>query len=823
MVLTLLDRVVEARRGRAVVVRGDPGIGKSMLLEALAQAARVDGIEVRAVQTLDFGQAGRDRPSPALAAQLLGIPIDADDVQRRLAIARAVAAGTLPPGDELPALDLLGVSPSAEAASLLATMGNALRERNRARVLHGLVAHAAALRPQVIVVEDVHWADSGEIGQLGDLAAAIATLPVLLALSTRSDDDPISAAWRARARGCPVTMLDLAPLADDEARELAACFADLPVEIVERCLETAAGHPLFLEQLLRTARAGQTTLPGSVRALLLARVERLQGEMQRVLHAAATLGVRFSTAALRHVLGDPELDCSGLEAAGLLVHEGEECRFAHALIRTAIYESLLRSTRRELHRHAAGWYESRDCGLYAEHLTAADDPMASAAQLRAATMEQRAHRLGRALVHAERALELARDGHERFGARALLGDVYLAKGRTEDAIAAFRGSIDMAATRDERVRALIGLATGLRVLDRYDDALAALDQAEQGAVDGAEPQRLAQLWTLRGNLHFPRGELDACLHAHQRALEFAERARSPEDVARALGGLGDAQYQRGRMRTAHGHFQHCIALCDEHGIAGLRLAYLPMLAVTHYYLADFSTARAICDQVAVSAARAGDLRAELLAHSSQASITYYRAEYAASVDFSARSLARARELGARRFEAEASVQHGLALSGLGRREEALSVLEGAVALSRVAAPTYCGPWALAALASVCEDEAISRALLAEGESLLARDSVSHNHLEYRMHAIDVSLRFDDPAAALHHAAALEEYTREEPLPWAELVVARARALVRARESGLDAGTVGVLREALEAIQRIGFHSQADALTATLQSWHGGYP
>ncbi len=287
-------------------------------------------------------------------------------------------------------------------------------------------------------------------------------------------------------------------------------------------------------------------------------------------------------------------------------------------------------------------------------------------------------------------------------------------------------------------------------------------------------------------------------------------------MARALGGLGDAQYQRGRMRTAHGHFQDCIALCDEHGIAGLRLAYLPMLAVTHYYLADFSTARTICDQVAASAARAGDLRAELLAHSSQASITYYRAEYAASEDFSARSLARARELGARRFEAEACVQHGLALSGLGRREEALSVLDGAVALARVAAPTYCGPWALAALASVCEDEAISRALLAEGESLLERGSVSHNHLEYRMHAIDVSLRFDDPVAALHHAAALEAYTREEPLPWAELVVARARALVRARESGLDAGSVAALREALQGVEAVGFYSLASGLAAAIE-------
>jgi hypothetical protein len=161
------------------------------------------------------------------------------------------------------------------------------------------------------------------------------------------------------------------------------------------------------------------------------------------------------------------------------------------------------------------------------------------------------------------------------------------------------------------------------------------------------------------------------------------------------------------------------------------------------------------------------------------------------------------------------VLQGLAMAGLGRREEALSMLEDAVALARVAAPGYCGPWALAALASVCDDEAICRALLAEGESMLARDSVSHNHLEYRMHAIDVSFRLDDPRSALHHAAALEDYTRDEPLPWAELVIARARALAGLQHSGLDEATRTALQQALDTAESVGFHSQAEALRAAL--------
>ena len=74
MLATFLDRVVNARRGRAVVVRGEPGIGKSSLLAAFGDQARAAGVAVHAISVLDFGQAAGDRPTPALAARLLGLP-----------------------------------------------------------------------------------------------------------------------------------------------------------------------------------------------------------------------------------------------------------------------------------------------------------------------------------------------------------------------------------------------------------------------------------------------------------------------------------------------------------------------------------------------------------------------------------------------------------------------------------------------------------------------------------------------------------------------------------------------------------------------------
>jgi DNA-binding SARP family transcriptional activator/predicted ATPase len=806
MLAMFLDRAVSARRGRAVVVRGEPGIGKSSLLAAFGAQARAAGAAVHVISVLDFGQAAGDRPTPALAARLLGLPTGASAGQRRSAVERAVADGWLATGDAVAAADLLGLAPLPDAIAVLSAMDDAARDRARARLLHGLLQRAASRQPQLVVVEDAHWAEPAELGDLADFAAATASLPVLLAISTRADGDPISAAWRARARGCPVTALDLAPLADDEARDLAAQHAEVSPELVEQCLATAGGHPFFLEQLLRAAGSGQAALPGSVRALLLARVERLPAEARHVLQAAAVLGQRFDVEALRHVLGDPACSVEQQEREGLLACAGSECTFSHALIRTVVNESLLRSTRRDLHRRASLWFEGRDAALHAHHLAGAEDPRAAAAYLEAAEREQAACRFDRAEQLVGRARELATEGRDQFAASAMLGEIKLGKGRTEDAVAAFRVAIDLAATNAERARAGLGLATSFRVMDRYEEALDALRHAEQAALAEADPRQLARLWTLRGNLHFPRGELDECLAAHEQALEFAGQSGSPEDIARALGGLGDAQYQRGRMRTAHAHFRACVDLCDQHRLTSLRLSYVPMLAVTQAYAGDFAGAIEIATAAAATARRLGDLRAELLASNIRGSLEVYRARYAVALECSARSVELARELGARRFEAEALALNGLALNGLQRREDARAVLQDAVELARAAAPTYCGPWALGAMAMATDEPLALRRLLDEGEALLARGCVSHNHLEFRLLATEVSLRTGDRDGALHHAQALEAYTRQEPLPWADLVIARARAR-----------TAGDRAAVLETARRMQFEMLVPALLQPAES------
>ncbi|HEX9707519.1 MAG TPA: BTAD domain-containing putative transcriptional regulator [Steroidobacteraceae bacterium] len=776
LMTSLLERTVATRRGRTIVTRGEAGIGKTRLLEALADAARAAGTACHRVQVLDFGQVKARRPLAALFASLLGVAAEADPVERGRAVADAIATGRLPAAGILHAIGLIGAPLSADQASIEQNVDAQALEHGRIEVVRRLIESACASAPLLLVIEDLHYAGSEEAARLGELAATVASQPALLVLSTRPEEDPIDAAWRARARGCPLTTLDLAPLTDDESRELAANYPQLPEKTVTGCIQRAQGHPFFLDQLLRAADAGETAMPGSVQALVLSRVEKLDRADCQALLAASALGLRFPRAAIAAMVDECDAALDRLVDAGLLSVEGGEIAFVHALMREAVYGSLLKSRRRELHALAAGWYAGRDAGLSAGHLAEAGDPGAARACVEAATAEAESLRLDRALEFAQKACALAREPADLCVARCLLGELQTRTGHTHDAIATLREVSDLRPDALVEARALLALANALRILDRYDEALAALDRAEALLSTHDRPELLARVWTLRGNIHFPRGELDACLAAHERALEWARKAKSPVDEARALGGVGDAWYQRGRMRTARDYFAKCVAEAREHGAVGLALSNAPMLALTRAFCGEVRQGLAECTEIVADAVRLGDPRSELLTLDIESMISMFRADYERVRRSCDRGLALARQLGARRFEAELLALMGHALGELGVAADAQVLLRQATALALEAAKTYCGPWCLGIQALHTPNVERARELLAQGEALLKGGCVSHNYLEFHRLAIEFNLRHDDYRETRRHAAALRDYTREELLPWSDLIVCRAELL-----------------------------------------------
>ncbi len=776
LMTSLLERCVAARRGRTIVTRGEAGIGKTRLLEALAAAARGRGIATHRVQVLDFGQVKARRPLGALFASLLGVGPDAGPAERGRAVSDAIAAGRLPAESVLHACGLIGAPISADHASIESNFDAQSLEHGRMDLVRRLIELACSETPLLLMIEDLHYAGGEEAARLGELAAAIVAQPALLVLSTRPDEDPIDAAWRARARGCPFTTLDLPPLTDEESRELAANFPELPAETIDGCVRRAQGHPLFLDQLLRAAEAGETAMPASVQALVLSRVERLEREDRQALHAASVLGLRFPREALATMLEGAAHPPERLVDAGLLDIDGGEVVFAHALMREAVYGSLLKSRRHELHARAAAWYAGREPVLRAGHLAEAGDPGAARACIEAAAAEAESLRLDRALELAGRAGMLAREPLDLCLARCLLGELQTRTGHTHDAIATLREVIDLRPDALMEARARLALANALRILDRYDEALAVLDRAETALAGHHRPELLARTWSLRGNIHFPRGELEDCLMAHERALSFARQAGSPVDRARAFGGVGDALYQRGRMKSARDHFGKCVAEARAHGAIGLALSNAPMLALTRAVCGETAGGLAEAADIAGEAARFGDPRSEVLARLVESMISLYRADFERVRLACDRGLALARRLGARRFEAELMALQGHAIGELGGTADAQVLLQRASTLALEVARTYCGPWCLGVQALHTPNAERARELLAQGEALLAGDCVSHNHLEYRRVAIEFALRHGDFREVRRHAQALEAYTHGEPLVWSELVIRRGRFL-----------------------------------------------
>jgi tetratricopeptide (TPR) repeat protein len=660
---------------------------------------------------------------------------------------------------------------------------------------------------------------------LARLTAAVAQHPALLIMTSRIEGDPLDETWRAEAPDASLTTIDIGPLPPEDARALAEALIAANTAFAERCVKRAAGNPLFLDQLLRHADESQAVaVPGSIQSLVQERIDRLDPADKAAVQAASVLGQGFVNSALTYLLDRPDYVPEHL-VSRLLVRpqqtSGEVFLFTHVLIRDAIYDTLLRSRRRELHRRAAEWYADQDPVLCAEHLDRAEDPAAARAYLVAARSQAAEYRQEAALQLVERGLALARDRTDRFALTCLQGEILHDLGAMQEAGRAYRAALDAAVDEQERCAAWIGLAAVKRVTDDLPGALADLDQAEAVAVRYHLLAEQARIHFLRGNLCFPRGDLEGCLREHGIALELARRVGAAELEAMALGGLGDAEYVRGRMISAYDRFRQCVELCERHGFGRIEVANRPMMAFTQWFAGDTRGALAVAHTAIARAARVGHRRAEMIGHHAAFFCRHALMDFGAAFRHAEAALTLAQQLGARRFETEALVflaeLHRLA----GRRPEALAKAEEAVKISGETSPAFLGPFALGALALASDDPIGRQAALEKGEELLRAGAVSHNHLLFPRDAIEVYLEAGNWDGVEHSAARLEQYTRSEPLPFADFYVARGRALAAFRRGQCDmVELAAVLERVRDEGERLGIRVALPGIEATINQLHG---
>ena len=360
--LDLLTRRWERARagdGQFVLIVGEPGLGKSRLIEefhARLAETRHTWSEWNASQLLQntplhplsewarqrFG--GADAPADKRLAELeialRQVKIDADETAPLLAPLLEIP---LPPG----------------RATQLAPEER--RRRQLASIVSWTLAPARA-QTLVLVFEDLHWADPTTIDAFRALAERVTEAPLLLVATTRPEFRP---PWSLRPHHSVIALrpLDRADVAL-MVGGLAARRA-LGTDVIDGVSKRTGGVPLFVEEVTRLLlergdEGGLQAIPPTLQQLLTARLDRL-GDAREVAQIGAVLGRDFSFALLGAVatVADPALQSAldRLVDADLLFIEGAGAqatyRFKHALIQHAAYESLLKSRRRALHRRAA--------------------------------------------------------------------------------------------------------------------------------------------------------------------------------------------------------------------------------------------------------------------------------------------------------------------------------------------------------------------------------------------------------------------------------------------------------------------------------------
>jgi tetratricopeptide (TPR) repeat protein len=262
-----------------------------------------------------------------------------------------------------------------------------------------------------------------------------------------------------------------------------------------------------------------------VQNLVQARVDRLDAADKAALQAASVLGQSFEREALCHLLGRFDYSPERLVAQFLVRPRGEAFLFAHALIRDAVHDTMLKTRRRELHRRAAHWFAGQDPVLWAEHLDRAEDAEAARAYLTAARSQAAAYRYESARGLVERGLALAAERADRFALACFQGELLNSLGDMAAARPAYESALAAAESGAERCQAWIGLAAVKRVTDDVDGAFADLECAEAEAVRQSLTAEQARIHHLRGNLFFPRGDIEGCLREHGRSLELGGRGR----------------------------------------------------------------------------------------------------------------------------------------------------------------------------------------------------------------------------------------------------------------------------------------------------------
>nr|WP_255761706.1 AAA family ATPase [Halomonas alkalisoli] len=822
-----LQAILESTRayqaGHLVYIRGVAGIGKTRLSAEFAEMAAAHADHHQA-EVLDFGTRADEGPLMQLTRSLLqttgeaqgemqgevkGEALDEAQLLARLSALR------LPVDHAMLLRPLLGLAQPEEAQSLYAAMTPATRSQRLVQALRDVLLARSIHRPQLLVVEDLHWADEALLATLTGLLQETQDAPVIWLFTSRLEQDPLETRLRPQLPELPLTLIELPPLRAQEAEALVASFGTVPAEHAARCVTQAQGNPLFLTQLLLFHP--HRSLPASLANLVQTKLDQLTDLDRRAMCIAAVMGQRFSLASLQEVLGQADYLPELPQRYSLVRPLGEgSYRFVHDLILQGIYEGIPKIQRDRLHLRLAELYGEAEPGLRARHLHRARSLEAPSAFLQAVAAEMVRYRHEEALSLLKQCRSIDYAPKDEYRLMLLQGQVAMATGQIQAAREHFEAARAFAREECQRITADLWLARVLNMLDALEAEEAILDGLLPLAEALEDPLPLAEALYLKGNLYFPRGDFATSRAYHTRALEQARRGGDVRTEIQALSGLGDAHYAEGQMRSTLELFDHCVTLCRAHGHADLEASNLFMLGTARIYANDTETALADCFDAAELGKRVGNRRAEVVARLTAGWILISQGNPHAADEQVEQALTVARGLGSGRFEAFLLESRARVELITGRLAEARASIERAWQLvEQNGLKAFIGPWVLGTRALLEEEPEVRLATLQQGEALLDAGCVGHNGYRFLIAAAEVSLLDQRPDAARHYAQRLTQLMAAEPCAWGE----HHRALIEAHadwlENGQKSGEKSSEASALEALRACWHRGEAAGLLMTL--------
>ncbi len=572
-------------QGRAVLLVGRGGSGKTVVLEEAAVRAEARGFLV-----------ARARAPPEELGEPFRVLKD---------LIAGLGARDAPGGEELLAPGLGEVSGGAEGTNaeddleqLLAPLGKtsveglgSIVQAARVRFLDR-IADLARRRPIAVLVDDLHLADGGSMDFLEGLAregpthgvAFVAT--VVPAATAPARSRPALTRWLADPG---FKAIEVRPFTAAELAEFATWLRGGTPPSAEDALRWHAetdGHPLFAELLVRSAsgspHASERSVPPpeDLTTTLLARVAELDPVDRRVLTYASVLGREFDFARLRSAVDLPEerlsVAADRLVRVGILRERGNEVyEFASEEFRAGLYARVTETRRAILHRKVAVALEAvgeeNTFELARHYYLGRDDPKAIEFGLRAADRAANACDFATALPLVRQALEAARRLPKRdlrLEVRLLtesgrlmdeLGDLPGAERELSEAVALARGEADFDVALG---RALLGLAWSR--VERSDYAAAeplALEAAARLEHAGS-PRDLLAAHRVLGMLYWRRSDLELAERHQRAALAIAEREGTPRELGHALVDVANALLPRGEsyVESTLGLYEKAAAL-----------------------------------------------------------------------------------------------------------------------------------------------------------------------------------------------------------------------------------------------------------------------